>query len=288
MSVFVDASAFVARIWRPKADIGRDARTGRPGMPYHQGRSLRTVLLVGAAVLLLSALVCGCGHRHVAQSPFVGYWWLADRQQDSDRDAPMILHVTTTGKTFEVTADGVPSAAPRSTAGRLDFGVLVSDLTTLSAKRELRPVGTVTLAHLRGDRVTVIWRFSGEHVETLAYRRVQAPEGELREGFVAIIHGIGAWATDNGDNYPEPTLVRPARRGETPNTMGAEAVGWYVYSWPKNPFTGKPIHLGHSPGDFDYELVDARGHVVPVVDIGTAIGYRLVGYGADGKPLGGV
>jgi hypothetical protein len=53
------------------------------------------------------------------------------------------------------------------------------------------------------------------------------------------------------------------------------------YSWPTNPFDGKPVTVGNAPGDYRLQLtwyggVDSKG----LPDI-----VKVVGYGHDGKPL---
>ena len=53
------------------------------------------------------------------------------------------------------------------------------------------------------------------------------------------------------------------------------------YSWPTNPFSGKPVAVGSSPGDYRLQLtwyggVDSRR----LPDVA-----KVVGYGHNGKPL---
>jgi len=94
----------------------------------------------------------------------------------------------------------------------------------------------------------------------------------------ALRIGINCWTVDNSDTPPEASLVVeattvPHASGYLPETVGAEmADSAPSRHWPDNPFTGKPMRQGTSPGDFTYvELADT--------------GYRLTVFGADSRPL---
>jgi hypothetical protein len=88
-----------------------------------------------------------------------------------------------------------------------------------------------------------------------------ATDSAVREGVHSIQVGLQSYAVDNGDAFPDPGLV------------SAAGMGRYVDTWPDNPYTGAPMQLGTSPGDFTYTL-SADG-----------MSFELVGYGKYGTPV---
>lgn len=84
--------------------------------------------------------------------------------------------------------------------------------------------------------------------------------------------GLRMW-DDRG--YPAPELVsKSGLCGLSRDPM------LRMRGWPANPFTGKPMHSGTGPGDYDYTPLEGRGRGGE--EYGAAA-YRLVGYGRDGK-----
>jgi hypothetical protein len=111
-------------------------------------------------------------------------------------------------------------------------------------------------------------------------------DGEVRDAVSQISTGANGWAVDHNDNYPPQWLVRD---GKATDNYDKQPVGMYI-DWPTNPYTGRPVRQGTSPGDFRYidlgEFVNGRESVVekPHKPSGCA-GYRLTAYGLNGRPL---
>jgi len=111
-------------------------------------------------------------------------------------------------------------------------------------------------------------------------------DGEVRDAVNRISTGANGWAVDHNDNYPPQWLVRA---GKTTGDYDRQPVGMYI-DWPLNPYTGRPMRRGTSPGDFQYidigEFVTARSSVVEKRQKPTGCaGYRVVAYGLNGRPL---
>ncbi len=102
----------------------------------------------------------------------------------------------------------------------------------------------------------------------------------VRSGMAIVQKAIEGWSLDHDTSYPGAKLVR---NGKTTFGYSHQAVSGYVnfptYGWPTNPFTGHPVTQGTAPGDFTYTEL---GAFEPGF---TCAGYRLVAYGAGGKPL---
>ena len=103
---------------------------------------------------------------------------------------------------------------------------------------------------------------------------------------IAALHtvrvGINRWIVDHNDTPPATRLVVKATTVPRFSGYPPETVGWYMTPqdpWPTNPFTGKAMRQGTSPGDFTYVELGSGG------DGFTCEAYRLTLYGADSKPL---
>jgi hypothetical protein len=89
----------------------------------------------------------------------------------------------------------------------------------------------------------------------------KAHESAVKEGIHSIQVGVQSFAVDNNDAYPDPAIVSQG------------GLGSYVDVWPTNPYTGRPMAQGSSPGDFTY-VVSADGG-----------SFELLAYGQDGRPV---
>lgn len=89
----------------------------------------------------------------------------------------------------------------------------------------------------------------------------KAHDAAVKEGIHSIQIGIQSWAVDHGDVYPDPSMV---------NQVGLAS---YVDNWPANPYTGQPMAVGMSRGDYWYTVSpDAKD-------------FSLTGYGTDGQAV---
>jgi hypothetical protein len=112
-----------------------------------------------------------------------------------------------------------------------------------------------------------------------------ADRNAAAEQAIRALHtGIAEWTVDHDDGAPAARLVVEATTvprfdGYPPETVGCYMTSRDPHPWLTNPFTGKPIRQGTSPGDFTYvELADGGNGF-------TCSAYRLTLYGADSKPL---
>lgn len=83
----------------------------------------------------------------------------------------------------------------------------------------------------------------------------------VRVGTHTIQTGIESYATEHGGRFPAPGEV---------NAVGLSR---YISSWPRNPYTDRPMADGGGEGDFRYDVSTDGG------------AYRLIGYGRDGKTV---
>jgi type II secretory pathway pseudopilin PulG len=118
-------------------------------------------------------------------------------------------------------------------------------------------------------------------------RRTAQRNDAVREAAATVVEGIQMWSVDHADSFPDSRLVRdgPLSFDYTTETVGAEPS-----TWPVNPFTGKPMRQGTGPGDFTYTALDADGGATASVVEKPRVpyqcgGYRLIPYGAEGRPL---
>jgi competence protein ComGC len=74
----------------------------------------------------------------------------------------------------------------------------------------------------------------------------KAKDSSVKEGGHMILIGIGSWAIDHGDVYPEAAQV--TADGDVGMMMQQRGE-----SWPTNPWTGGPMEQGTSRGDYRYE-----------------------------------
>jgi type IV pilus assembly protein PilA len=75
-------------------------------------------------------------------------------------------------------------------------------------------------------------------------QRDKAKNSAVKEGIHSIQIGLQSWAVDNGDSFPDATLVN--------STKGSGGVGDQVDNWPKNPWTNVLMASGGTHGDYTY------------------------------------
>ena len=71
-------------------------------------------------------------------------------------------------------------------------------------------------------------------------QRDKAKNSAVKEGIHSIQVGIQSWAVDNGDSFPDATLVTKA------------GLGTQLDNWPKNPWTNVDMASGLTHGDYTY------------------------------------
>ena len=129
-----------------------------------------------------------------------------------------------------------------------------------AAQRKRFPVWAIVLLVV-GILVVIFGIIGAIAIPVFVAQRDEAKQSSVTSGIRSIDVGVQSWAVDNGDVYPEPSLVSPS------------GVGTYLTSWPTNPYTGQPMTQGTGPGDFRY-TVSADG-----------ASFELVGMGEDGSVL---
>ena len=129
-----------------------------------------------------------------------------------------------------------------------------------AAPRKRFPVWIIIVL-VAGVLVLFVGIIAAIAIPVFVTQRDEAKQTTVKSGIRSIDVGIQAWAVDNGDAYPEPSLLSPA------------GIGMYLDSWPTNPYTGQPMTQGSGPGDFSY-TVSADG-----------ASFELVGLGEDGSAL---
>ena len=129
-----------------------------------------------------------------------------------------------------------------------------------AAWRKRFPVWAIVLLVV-GILVVISGVIAAIAIPVFVAQRDEAKQSSVTSGVRSIDVGVQSWAVDNGDAYPEPSLVSPS------------GVGTYLTSWPTNPYTGQPMTQGTGPGDFRY-TVSADG-----------ASFELVGMGEGGSVL---
>jgi type II secretion system protein G len=72
-------------------------------------------------------------------------------------------------------------------------------------------------------------------------QRQKAKDSAVKEGVHSIVNGIQTYAADNNDKYPA--------------AVSKAALGTYVSTWPKNPFSSAGadmVEAATNPGDYHY------------------------------------
>jgi type II secretion system protein G len=77
-------------------------------------------------------------------------------------------------------------------------------------------------------------------------QRERAKDSVVKSGLHTIEIGIGSYAVDHGDVYPQ---VAEVAMGLLVDTTGED----YVDQWPANPWTGAPMAQSADEGDYVYE-----------------------------------
>jgi type II secretion system protein G len=95
-------------------------------------------------------------------------------------------------------------------------------------------------------------------------QRDKAKESSVRGGIYNIQVGIGAYAVDHQDTYPDTGTVSQA-------TLKDDLGVSYVDDWPDNPWTHLAMAEGILRGDYVYTH--------------TADSFTLVGLGTDATPI---
>jgi type II secretory pathway pseudopilin PulG len=97
-------------------------------------------------------------------------------------------------------------------------------------------------------------------------QREKARDAAVKDGARVVQIAIQTWSVDHGGQYPDATLVDP--EGE---------VAQYVDSWPRNPWTGRPMGCSvlYSRGDFRYESWGGSG--VASTSATPLCGYEMYG-----------
>jgi type IV pilus assembly protein PilA len=76
-------------------------------------------------------------------------------------------------------------------------------------------------------------------------QRDKAKNSAVKEGMHSIQVGVQSWAVDNGDSFPDVSLVKDS---------GANSVGLQVDNWPKNPWDNTLMHnvTSATHGEYTY------------------------------------
>ena len=99
-------------------------------------------------------------------------------------------------------------------------------------------------------------------IPAVSVQRDTAKESAVKEGVHSIQVGVQSWAVDHNDQWPDPSIVTE------------DGLGRYVDTWPRNPYTGDPMHPGTGAGDYTYSLPPTGGR-----------SFTLTGYGESGTPV---
>ncbi len=221
--------------------------------PRSPRSSFVAVLLLVVAAITVVTVVAACGGRSGGSgAEFTGFWTATE----PDSGWTIGVHIERQGDSFVVAVGEATGVAAELKNGKLSAGRMA--FTTTGDKL----VGTMS-----DD--------SGRTVETLTFAPASAEQFEAavasfhkavtdqaaKEGIHTLQVGVTQWAVDHHDRYPPVSEV-------TVDGLGPRN---YVDSWPTNPYTGRPMKLGKSAGDFTYRQVDGGA------------GFRLVGYGEGGS-----
>ncbi len=211
-------------------------------------RNIWVVLVVLAAVtavIVVAALLIGGS----STPDFNGYWQSAPDQgvvirlEGSDGSYTMsgigvddvTLHLSEKSSSAlagDMTYQGGAAMVQLALNGKGDQLTLA-----LTAGETSQQVGTLTLTRVPGSLADLDAR--------LADQRAKAKESAVKEGIHSLQVGVQSWAVDHADRYPDPSAVAKDK-----------ALGRYIDSWPKNPYTGQSMKQSEEPGDFTYERLD--------------------------------
>ena len=128
--------------------------------------------------------------------------------------------------------------------------------------------------------LALVWLHASAHTrdqrrDAIVRRNTQIVALAVRAALARPVHAKVREVPVNVIQYVKLQSKQPDRFGSTFTWQGKR------YAWPTNPFTGRPVAQGTSPGDVRLGLtwwgsVDAQGRPDAV---------KITGYGHDGQPL---